>query len=232
MRRRGFLALGAAALAAPARPFAVIAHRGDHTRHPDNSLEAVSAAIALGVDYVELDVRTAPGGALVLQHDALRPGQGPGLPRFDDALDLLRHRCGLYLDWKAADPAPLAATLRRHDMLDRTVVYGSPARLAALAALEPRLRIMPEAVDAPTLARLLRELNPKVVAFDRRDFRDDVLALARRAAVDIFVDRLGPDDTEPAWADALARGATGIQTDRPAHLLAFRKTIPTRAISR
>ncbi len=214
MRRRTFLTLGAAAIAAPARPFAVIAHRGDHSRHPDNSLQAVSAAVALGVDYVELDVRTAPDGALVLPHDALRPGQGPGPPRF-----------------AGADPAPLAAALRRHDMLDQTVVYGAPARLAALHSLEPRLRVMPEAVDAPTLARLLRDLKPKVVAFDRRDFRDDVLALARRAAVDIFVDRLGPDDTESAWADALARGATGIQTDRPAHLLAFRHAIPTRAKS-
>lgn len=231
MRRRGFLLMGAQALAA--RRVAVIAHRGEHRRNTENTLGAVREAVEMGVDYVELDVRTARDGALVLHHDAVVKGMGPvaeltaeegRLTLFEDALALLRGRCGLYLDWKAAKAEALVAAVRRQGMAERTVVYGAPARLAELRRLAPELRVMPEAVSAEVLARLLVELAPKVVAFDRRDFREDVLRVARAAGVEIFVDRLGDDDTEAVWADAVARGATGIQTDRPAELIAFLKT--------
>ena len=146
---------------------------------------------------------------------------GTSVPVFDEALAMLRGKCGLYLDWKAAPAGLLLAALRRHDMVAQTVVYGSFAGLAELRKLEPDLRVMPEAVSVEALRRSLKELQPRVVAFDRRDFRDDVLAIAREAKVDIFVDRLGEDDTEAAWHDAVQRGATGIQTGRPAELAAF-----------
>lgn len=45
------------------------AHRGEHLRHPENSLPAIQAAIDAGMDYVELDVRTSSDGYLVLMHD-------------------------------------------------------------------------------------------------------------------------------------------------------------------
>src|SRR5207244_9942203 len=47
----------------------VVAHRGVHTSAPENSLASVREAIALGVDMVELDVRTTRDGRLVLLHD-------------------------------------------------------------------------------------------------------------------------------------------------------------------
>jgi hypothetical protein len=63
---------------------------------------------------------------------------------------------------------------------------------------------MPEARSVETLQMLLRELKPRVVA------------LAKQAGVDLFVDRLGPNDTEATWEEAIRSGATGIQTDHPA----------------
>src|SRR5262249_6466235 len=45
------------------------AHRGEHLRHPENSLPAIQAAIDAGMDFVELDVRTTADGNLVLMHD-------------------------------------------------------------------------------------------------------------------------------------------------------------------
>ena len=222
-------------MAAPvlaARRVAVIAHRGEHRRNTENSLAAVRAAVEMGVDFVELDVRTAKDGVLVLHHDAVVKGRWPvaeltaeegELTRFEEALALLRGRCGLYLDWKAAKAEALVEALRRHGMEERTVVYGAPLRLGELRRLAPVVRVMPEAVSVEVLKRLLEELAPKVVAFDRRDFREDVLRVARAAGVEIFVDRLGEDDTEAGWADAVARGATGIQTDRPAELIAYLK---------
>ena len=80
---------------------------------------------------------------------------------------------------------------------------------------------MPEANDAAILKTLLAELKPRVVAFDARDFKDDVIAVARQAGVEIYVDRLGPADNVPGWQDAVGRGAAGIQTDRPAELVQY-----------
>jgi len=47
-----------------------LAHRGDHRRHPENSIAALLAAIALPeIDGVEFDVRFSADGEPILQHD-------------------------------------------------------------------------------------------------------------------------------------------------------------------
>src|SRR5689334_494624 len=48
----------------------IIAHRGDHTAAPENTLKAFQDAISTGVDYVEVDVRSSRDGELVVMHDA------------------------------------------------------------------------------------------------------------------------------------------------------------------
>jgi glycerophosphoryl diester phosphodiesterase len=45
--------------------------------------------------------------------------------------------------------------------------------------------------------------------------------VAKRAGVEIYVDRLGSADNASAWQDAVDRGAAGIQTDRPAELAEY-----------
>ena len=51
----------------------VIAHRGASTLARENTLEAFALAGRLGADAVELDVRRAAGGELVVHHDAHLP---------------------------------------------------------------------------------------------------------------------------------------------------------------
>ncbi len=48
----------------------VAAHRGAWHAAPENSLEAIEAAISLGADIVECDVQSTRDGVLVLLHDA------------------------------------------------------------------------------------------------------------------------------------------------------------------
>src|SRR3974390_1221468 len=52
------------------RPIVVIAHRGEHLSHVENTLPAFQAAIEAGADYFECDVRTTADGHMVLVHDA------------------------------------------------------------------------------------------------------------------------------------------------------------------
>ena len=49
------------------------AHRGYHAKAPENSLAAFAAAVALGVDGIETDVRLSADGLPVVIHDRVTP---------------------------------------------------------------------------------------------------------------------------------------------------------------
>jgi glycerophosphoryl diester phosphodiesterase len=101
----------------------VSAHRGGAGRDValENTRTAIERALALGVDYVELDVRRLGDGRLVLVHDdwVLVDGERRALgevsyeqfvaraPHFlglEDALELLAGRAGAHLDLKFRSP--------------------------------------------------------------------------------------------------------------------------------
>ncbi|MBI3471071.1 MAG: glycerophosphodiester phosphodiesterase family protein [Candidatus Solibacter usitatus] len=239
-------ALGAAAAPAAGRKIVVIAHRGEHLRNPENTLPAFQEAIRLECDYIEVDVRTTADGKLVLMHDstadrmtngkgairemtfsqvrALETRGGARVPTFEEALDLFRGKIGVYVDVKQAAARDVVDALVRSGMQDHAVIYAPPQYLKEVAGIEPRLRGMPEAGSAAHARTLVETLHPKVIAFDARDFQDDIIAVARQAGADIYVDRLGPADNERQWQDAVDRGATGIQTDRPEELIRYLKS--------
>lgn len=54
---------------ATAQPMQLIAHRGDVTSHPENSLDALVAAAELGADGIELDVQRSRDGTWWVIHD-------------------------------------------------------------------------------------------------------------------------------------------------------------------
>jgi glycerophosphoryl diester phosphodiesterase len=228
----------------------VIAHRGEHRAHPENTLPAFQAAIDAGADFFELDVRTTSDGRLVLMHDAKvdRTTNGSGavreltfdqiraldagakfspqfagtkVPSFEEALALARGKIGVYVDSKDIAPADLTAALAKANMLNPVVIYGGAGFLKKVQALSPSLKVMPEAYSAITLEKLLADLKLNVAAFDAGDFKDEAIAVAKRAGVQIYVDRLGPADHAAAWQDAVDRGAAGIQTDRPGELVEY-----------
>lgn len=59
----------------------------------------IEAAIALGADYVEIDVQRTADGSLVLHHDPVDV-PGPELLRYDEALGLIAGRARVHLDLK------------------------------------------------------------------------------------------------------------------------------------
>jgi glycerophosphoryl diester phosphodiesterase len=91
-------------------PKVTIAHRGDPSRYPENTLLGVASAISEGADVVEIDVKVTADGEVILLHDltlqrlwglsaavveltwaeiAERTGGPLGVPRLHDALALL-----------------------------------------------------------------------------------------------------------------------------------------------
>ena len=219
-----------------------IAHRGEHLHHPENTLPAYQAAIEAGADFIEVDVRTTSDGKLVMMHDrtvdSMTNGKGSvkemtfaqvraldvrgsQAPTFDEVLQLARGKIGIYVDSKDVTAADMISAVEKYEMLDKIVVYGGYQYLKDVAAQRPKIRIMPESVSAAACKKIIDELHPKVIAFDARDFTDEIIGLARNAGADIYVDRFGAADTPAGWQDAIDRGATGIQTNKPAELVEY-----------
>ncbi len=65
------------------RPVVVCAHRGNSAEAPENTLAAISSAITLGADAIEIDVQLSSDGHLMVVHDATcrRTGRHPGIVR-------------------------------------------------------------------------------------------------------------------------------------------------------
>lgn len=241
--------LAVPAIEAQTKHVVVISHRGEHLRHPENTMPAFEEAVRVGADYFELDVRTTSDGKLVLMHDstvdrttnghgevakmtfdeirALDAGvkkdpafAGTKVPTFDEALDYARGKIGIYVDCKYISAKDLVEHLASHGMSDHVVIYSG--RISKdVQQLNPNLKIMPEAHSAEFAQKLVDELQVKVLAFDASDFKPDVIAVAKKGGALIYVDRLGPADNAATWQEAIDAGADGIQTDHPEELVKY-----------
>jgi glycerophosphoryl diester phosphodiesterase len=130
----------------------VIAHRGYHIHVPGNTLAAYKQAIAIGADYVEVDVRTTRDGHLVVMHDATinRMTNGKGkvkdltykrikgleihgvmkgdhhiyhVPNLEQVLALCEGHINIYLDFKSGDVAKTYQLIKKYGMQDHIAVY-------------------------------------------------------------------------------------------------------------
>ena len=112
-----------------------VGHRGAAALAPENSLAAIEAAAACGVDAVELDVLHG----LVVAHG---PEVGAGAPLLDEALALVAALgLAVQIDVKVRGlETGVVEALRRHALVERSFVSSfSLPILLAFAAAEPRL---------------------------------------------------------------------------------------------
>jgi glycerophosphoryl diester phosphodiesterase len=195
----------------------VCAHRGHGTGAPENSLDAIRAAAALGVDMVEVDVRETSDGALVLMHDpvvdrtasgghgrvshmalaevkALRlrdaPGEAP--PTLAEALAAARGRVLLQLDLKTDRVDLVAREVAAADAFDR-VCFGawSFEKLAALRRLDARAAVIPRITSLSELeAALAPALAPVAVQIPPEIVRPEVVRRVRAAGARLWLNAL------------------------------------------
>ena len=124
-------------------PLLRVGHRGAAALAPANSIAAVEAALAHGVDFVELDVFFDPARGLVLSHS--RRELGAKAVTLDEMLAFLAERApdtGLLADLKLAGHGKqLVEALRAHGLVERTLACTNHApTLNNLRRLEPELR--------------------------------------------------------------------------------------------
>jgi len=137
---------------------AVIAHRGFSSRHVENTMPAIRAALELGVDVVEVDVHETRDGKLVVFHDyrlhrlcgvrgrvrdttlAEMKRLDPTIPSLREVLLACRGKARVLVEIKRADPAKVAALIEACGMEREVIVFAlSMPRMKAFAAANPRI---------------------------------------------------------------------------------------------
>lgn len=138
----------------------VLGHRGSRTPGPENTVEAVDAALRAGADGVELDIRRSADGDLVCVHDARLPRLGGravvrrstrelasrGIPALTDVLDVWAGRGRLILEIKNQPGQPDFDAPRERTA--RALIELLRAR--GLPGPGPATPGLPDAAESPT----------------------------------------------------------------------------------
>ena len=227
----------------------IIAHRGANRHAPQNTLPASREAIALGLDYIELDLRTTADGLLVDIHNrtvdqttngrgevkalryrelrALDAGswfspafKGTHLPLLGEVLALAKDRIGIYLDWKEAEPEPVVRLLQAFGMTQQVLVHEDEETCRQVRALDPSIPLMPGANSVEEVRRLAEGLHPYAVEVRWRYFSEEAVQVCHQAGMLCATSLAAAgEDTEQAMRRAVAAGLDMIETDDPELLL-------------
>jgi glycerophosphoryl diester phosphodiesterase len=223
-----------AALARLARPDAglmIAAHRGAHSRAPENSLAAIEAAIAGGADIVEIDIAVTRDGTPVLMHDqtvdrtttgkgrvqdmtaseiaALRLKGRNGLasdaapPTLARALALACGRILVDLDLKSDRLGPIVEAVNASGMRATSLYFDSdPAVLAAVRAIDSDARLMVRLTQDTPLSEVLRITGrAQVVHADPRSLTPEAYSSIEALGLRVWLNSLGEADQRMALGD-------------------------------
>lgn len=224
----------------------VIAHRGawgpGTPNAPDeNTLEAFEAAIALGVDMIELDVRRTIDGQLVVFHDARVKTVPTSSLRYDalktkhaksrppllaDVLELTKDRVALNLEIKETGYVDDTIALLRPFGLERCLVSSFLDDVVREAkALEPELRtgLLVGAGFRKALTTRVPSAGADCLVLHRRLADAPALAKAAAAGVPCVIWTVnGPRALDRYLGHPAVEG---VITDRPARALERRANL-------
>jgi glycerophosphoryl diester phosphodiesterase len=212
-----------------------IGHRGAPSLATENTLAGFAAALELGVDGVELDVRLSADGAVLVMHDdtvdRTTCGHGAvaeltaaqlaefGVPRLADVLDLLKGRCVVTCESKSeGTPAPTIALLQEFDVLDSAVFTSFCfERIAEAKALDSRLAVGGISGRwAADLPETLTRLGASVLDLAYTEVTPAHVAAAHAAGLRV---RAWTVNEVAALDGVVAAGADGVMSDRPEWLM-------------
>jgi len=148
------------------------------------------------------------------------------VPTLAELVNAVGRRAGFYIDTKDVHPAALKRVLRDPQVIAKSFAYISTDEASLWKKHIPELRLM---ATAPDDVRTPKQLQDFVTTFQLSAL-DGPLTLTKEqvaAAFDMGVlflpDTLTLSEGPEIWSDVIARGAGGIQTDRPAVLAEFLK---------
>lgn len=201
-------------------PTALIAHRGFAARFPENTLEAVRGAVALGVDGVEVDVRQCATGESVVIHDTTveRVTDGEGrvaerplstlrdlevldsdetIPTLREVFDVAPPDVTLHVELKAAGPIPEVLALADDCPNDVVVSSFDPDYLARVAERDGPPSALLFVDDPAGNLALASDLGCAFVhPHASLCLDDDLIEAAHDAGLGVNAWTLGPPETD------------------------------------
>ncbi|MBC7780275.1 MAG: glycerophosphodiester phosphodiesterase [Proteobacteria bacterium] len=209
----------------------VFAHRGHHVVFPENTLQAFDAAVRVGADGIETDVRMSRDGVPVLFHDEKVKGRpiadlarqdiahlaGYPIPSLNDAL--LRFPKMIWnIEIKA--PAAIGAVLQAlnafastHRIIVTSFRHDLVAQCARCAPVPAGLLLSYAPADLPALLNTYDEAKwLRTLVWDQRVLTPTLLRQARAARWWNFVYDVADPDSLRLLA---AHGVDAVITDRP-----------------
>ena len=233
--------------------FAVVSHRANHVKAPENSLEAIREAIRVDVDYVELDLRTTKDKEIVMMHDDKidRTTDGHGavrdltlseiravrfkvsqekpetVPTFDEVLDTVGRKVRIYMDIKAVTPEQVLPYLDRHHTTNHVIAYCyGPMHVEQWRKGAPKIPVISD-FDLKTDEQIETAWKAHPFAiFDgpARDLTPSSIATLHRLHVLVWPDIQSGHEGPEEWQQYIDMGVDGFQTDHPEALVNYLKS--------
>jgi len=202
----------------------VASHRAAHHVYPENSLKAIQAAIDLGVDIIEIDVKVSKDGIPFLMHDRTmdRTTNGKGdpeeltwdelqhlsivdkgkktsykIPSLEAALELADGKILVDLDLKTDRVDKIMAVVKRLDMKESVFFFDSDYDvLSRIKAADHDFMIMPRAYSVGQADSAIMMFDPPVVHIDFSFYSTECVQLIKNSYARVWINALGDYDKE------------------------------------
>ncbi len=215
----------------------IIGHRGAKGLAPENTLESIEKALAVGVDMIEIDVHVSRDNVVLLSHDPLvsdKNGQEhpiasrayqqlltnkPDMPTLEQAIRLVNHRVPLVIEVKPTEPVtPVIAVVKallaegwRHEEL----LLGSKSQktLRALHQALPELqKVVIERLFSIRATFRARQVDTKILFMSQHYLWWGVIRSLAKRGYEQYPYTVNDPRKAARW---LRYGLSGVITDYP-----------------
>ncbi|MDN3619510.1 glycerophosphodiester phosphodiesterase family protein [Polaribacter undariae] len=203
----------------------VAAHRGAHMGNFENSIESSLKSIELGVDIIEVDVKTTKDGHLILMHDGSidRTTTGTGkveeltlaeirsfklkapygrvskesVPTFEDFLKVVKGKIMVDVDMKTGNVEGLVKAVNEFGNKNEVFYFDNDYdQLDRIKLLDKTAQLMPRAYSLQMADSAVVKFSPKVVHIDTGFNTKEVGDLLKENNARIWINTLGEKDAE------------------------------------
>ncbi|MCF6222463.1 MAG: glycerophosphodiester phosphodiesterase family protein [Flavobacteriaceae bacterium] len=202
----------------------VAAHRGAHMGNFENSIASTKKSIALGVDIIEVDVRTTKDGHIILMHDSSidRTTTGKGkvkdltlatirtyklkapygrisnetIPTFEEFLKVIKGRIMVDIDMKTDNVKGIVEVVQKTGT-EKDVFYfdNDYDQLDLIKKMDASAQIMPRAYSFEMADSAIAKYNPPVVHIDPSFYTKKLANMLKENKARVWINALGQTDS-------------------------------------
>ncbi len=201
----------------------VAAHRGAHNGNFENSIASTKNAIKLGVDIIEMDVRTTKDGHLVLMHDSKidRTTTGTGkvedltlaeirkyklkapygrisdetVPTFEEFLKVIKGKILVDIDMKTDNAKGVVeAVLKTGTMKDVFYFDNDYHVLDEIKRYDPSAQLMPRTYNFHMADSAIVKFKPHIIHIDPKFYTEELTEMIRNNNARVLINALGEAD--------------------------------------